>query len=171
MSVGPFIVELVVAVFITLCILHQYGNWRKQHFLVTIAVFISWYFSFLVVFILPLDVSSVSVLDKYPNREPSHGPKMQSNSYIIVNWRASMPSLLPANSTQYKKRKSRRKNHQNIMLKQRTILMPYTGCTASGFQTRQEHLSIDVRGWGEGRGHSAPHFWLTWDLGKFLVLI
>ena len=85
MSVGPFIVELVVAVFITLCILHQYGNWRKQHFLVTIAVFISWYFSFLVVFILPLDVSSVSVLDKYPNREPSHGPKMQSNSYIIVN--------------------------------------------------------------------------------------
>ncbi len=61
MSVAPFVVELVVAVFITLCILHQYGNWRKQHWMVTLAVFISWYFSFLIVFILPLDVSSVSI--------------------------------------------------------------------------------------------------------------
>lgn len=43
---------------LTLCLLHQYGNWRKQHWLVTIAVFVAWYFSFLIVFILPLDVSA-----------------------------------------------------------------------------------------------------------------
>lgn len=43
---------------LTLCLLHQYGNWRKQHWLVTSAVFVSWYFSFLIVFILPLDVSA-----------------------------------------------------------------------------------------------------------------
>lgn len=58
MSVGPFAVEFVVVFLATLIVLHQYGNLRKQHILVTLAVFISWFFSFLIVFILPLDVSN-----------------------------------------------------------------------------------------------------------------
>lgn len=57
MSAAPFTVEMIFVFLLTLCLLHQYGNWRKQHWLVTTAVFISWYFSFLIVFILPLDVS------------------------------------------------------------------------------------------------------------------
>ena len=65
MSVAPFVVELVVAAVITLCLLHQYGNWRKQHLIVTIAVFIAWYFSFLIVFVLPLDVSAVRTVMAY----------------------------------------------------------------------------------------------------------
>lgn len=60
MSAAPFTVEMIFVFLVTLCLLHQYGNWRKQHWLVTIAVFIAWYFSFLIVFILPLDVSAVS---------------------------------------------------------------------------------------------------------------
>ena len=60
MSVAPFTVEMIFVFLLTLCLLHQYGNWRKQHWLVTIAVFVAWYFSFLIVFILPLDVSAVS---------------------------------------------------------------------------------------------------------------
>ena len=60
MSAAPFTVEMIFVFLLTLCLLHQYGNWRKQHWLVTIAVFIAWYFSFLIVFILPLDVSAVS---------------------------------------------------------------------------------------------------------------
>ena len=59
MSAAPFTVEMIFVFLLTLCLLHQYGNWRKQHWLVTIAVFIAWYFSFLIVFILPLDVSAV----------------------------------------------------------------------------------------------------------------
>ncbi|XP_020625669.1 LMBR1 domain-containing protein 2-like [Orbicella faveolata] len=58
MSAAPFTVEMIFVFLLTLCLLHQYGNWRKQHWLVTIAVFIAWYFSFLIVFILPLDVSA-----------------------------------------------------------------------------------------------------------------
>ena len=61
MSAAPFTVEMIFVFLLTLCLLHQYGNWRKQHWLVTTAVFISWYFSFLIVFILPLDVSGVSL--------------------------------------------------------------------------------------------------------------
>lgn len=60
MSAAPFTVEMIFVFLLTLCLLHQYGNWRKQHWIVTIAVFIAWYFSFLIVFILPLDVSAVS---------------------------------------------------------------------------------------------------------------
>ena len=61
MSSAPFTIELIVVAIITVCLLHQYGNWRKQHLIVTIAVFIAWYFSFVIVFVLPLDVSSVSI--------------------------------------------------------------------------------------------------------------
>ena len=62
MSAAPFTVEMILVFLLTLCLLHQYGNWRKQHWLVTVAVFVAWYFSFLVVFILPLDVSAVSFI-------------------------------------------------------------------------------------------------------------
>lgn len=66
MSAAPFTVEMIFVFLLTLCLLHQYGNWRKQHWLVTTAVFVAWYFSFLIVFILPLDVSAVS-RDHFPN--------------------------------------------------------------------------------------------------------
>lgn len=68
MSAAPFTVEMIFVFLLTLCLLHQYGNWRKQHWLVTTAVFISWYFSFLIVFILPLDVSGVS-LSIFPEKK------------------------------------------------------------------------------------------------------
>ena len=58
MSVGPFVIEFLVIFVATIWILHQYGNIRKQHILVSLAVFVSWFFSFLIVFILPIDVSN-----------------------------------------------------------------------------------------------------------------
>jgi len=63
MSVAPFTVEFIAVLIITIIILHQYGNLKKQHILVTLAVFTSWLFSFLIVFILPLDVSNTFYLD------------------------------------------------------------------------------------------------------------
>ena len=63
MSVAPFTVEVVLVCLVTLYVLHQYGNLRKQHYIVTGAVFISWFFSFLIIFVLPLDVSSVSTFE------------------------------------------------------------------------------------------------------------
>ena len=68
MSVAPLAVEILVVCCLAGYLLHRYGNWRKQHVLVTLAAFVSWYFSLLIIVILPLDVSSVSVvlIERYP---------------------------------------------------------------------------------------------------------
>ncbi|CAH1775347.1 unnamed protein product [Owenia fusiformis] len=58
MTVAPLTVEIAVVCVASAFLLHRYGNWRKQHFLVTLGTFIAWYFSFMIIFILPLDVSS-----------------------------------------------------------------------------------------------------------------
>jgi hypothetical protein len=60
MSVGPLLGEVVFTFCLAASILYKYGNWKKQNALVTLAVLIAWYFSFLIIFVLPLDVSSVS---------------------------------------------------------------------------------------------------------------
>lgn len=61
MSGTSLAIEMMVCFVLTLSLLHYYGNWRKQHFLVTLAVFVAWFFSFIIVEVLPLDVSDVSV--------------------------------------------------------------------------------------------------------------
>ncbi|KAL4235670.1 LMBR1 domain-containing protein 2 [Mactra antiquata] len=58
MSAGPLVIEIVLTCFLAAFLLHRYGDLRKQHVLVTLFTFIAWYFSFMIIFILPLDVSS-----------------------------------------------------------------------------------------------------------------
>jgi len=62
MTVGPLVFELVVVFCVSVLLLHHYGRITKQHPSVTIATLVAWYFSLIIVFILPLDVSSVSWL-------------------------------------------------------------------------------------------------------------
>lgn len=51
---------VVVAVFLlALYLLHRYGDLRNQQRLVLLGTLLSWYLCFLIVFILPLDVSTV----------------------------------------------------------------------------------------------------------------
>lgn len=59
MSAGLLVVEFVGVFFLVSYFLNYYGNLRKQNVFVTIATFISWYFSFLIIFLLPIDVSHV----------------------------------------------------------------------------------------------------------------
>ena len=58
------VISLVIIVTGVCCLaaalLHRYGNWKKQTLLVTVAAFMSWYFSLLIIFVMPLDVSNVS---------------------------------------------------------------------------------------------------------------
>lgn len=63
MSVAPFVFEVAVVFFATLITLNYYGTLRKKHFLVSFAVFISWFFSFLIIFILPMDVTNTCYQD------------------------------------------------------------------------------------------------------------
>jgi hypothetical protein len=57
MGVGWLSVQLIVVFCLTCIALHKYGNWRKHHLAVSISTLIGWYFSFLIILILPLDVA------------------------------------------------------------------------------------------------------------------
>ncbi len=54
-------VELIVVFFLTVFLLNKYITCGKVHCIVTISAFIGWYFSFIIVFVLPLDVANVSI--------------------------------------------------------------------------------------------------------------
>lgn len=60
MSAVLLVVEVSAVFVLTLLLLDKYGNWRRQHFIVTISTFIGWFFSFTIIFILPLDIAIVS---------------------------------------------------------------------------------------------------------------
>lgn len=59
MSVAALAVVVVVGFFLALLLLHRYGDLRKQQRLVLLGTLLSWYLCFLIVFILPLDISTV----------------------------------------------------------------------------------------------------------------
>nr|XP_050853464.1 LMBR1 domain-containing protein 2 homolog isoform X2 [Vespula vulgaris] len=58
MFLDQFLIEIAIAFYLAATLLYKYGNVYRQHIIVTISVLIAWYFSLLIVFILPLDVSS-----------------------------------------------------------------------------------------------------------------
>ncbi|XP_056289010.1 G-protein coupled receptor-associated protein LMBRD2B isoform X2 [Pseudoliparis swirei] len=49
---------IVVVLFLALFLLHRYGDFRKQQRMVLFGTLLAWYLCFLIVFILPLDVST-----------------------------------------------------------------------------------------------------------------
>ncbi|NP_001405803.1 G-protein coupled receptor-associated protein LMBRD2 isoform 2 [Mus musculus] len=58
MSGAALGLEIVFVFFLALFLLHRYGDFKKQHRLVIIGTLLAWYLCFLIVFILPLDVST-----------------------------------------------------------------------------------------------------------------
>lgn len=60
MSSAALIFDILFSFTITLVFLYRCGNYRRQHPITTGAVFISWSFSILFVFLLPLDISLVN---------------------------------------------------------------------------------------------------------------
>lgn len=61
MSGAALGIEIVVVFFLALFLLHQYGDFKKQQRMVLFGTLLAWYLCFLIVFILPLDVSTVSM--------------------------------------------------------------------------------------------------------------
>lgn len=61
MVLGALLTEIIVAFLLAGTLLFKYGNVFRHHIIVTISVLIAWYFSLLIIFILPLDVSSVII--------------------------------------------------------------------------------------------------------------
>jgi len=60
MSVVPLSVDIAVIFCVIACLHYHYGNWRKHHIIVTVATFLSWFLPTMIIFVLPVDVSSVS---------------------------------------------------------------------------------------------------------------
>ncbi|XP_015512187.2 LMBR1 domain-containing protein 2 homolog isoform X1 [Neodiprion lecontei] len=58
MSIRLLLSEVIFAFCLAATLLYRYGNVYRHHIIVTIAVLIAWYFSLLIIFVLPLDVSS-----------------------------------------------------------------------------------------------------------------
>lgn len=82
MSVTLLLTEVIVTFCIASCVLYRYGNWWKHRIFVTVSVLIAWYFSLLIIFILPLDVASVS--------------KIQSLFLVksLMNWKIFLEFLM-----------------------------------------------------------------------------
>lgn len=59
MSGAALGVEIVLVFFLALFLLHRYGDFRRQQRMVLFGTLLAWYLCFLIVFILPLDVSTV----------------------------------------------------------------------------------------------------------------
>eukprot|EP00102_Acyrthosiphon_pisum_P023663 XP_016660873.1 PREDICTED: LMBR1 domain-containing protein 2 homolog [Acyrthosiphon pisum] len=57
MTVAMFGAEVIFAFILTTVLLDRYGNWKTQNIVVTTAVHISWCFSLLIIFVLPIDIS------------------------------------------------------------------------------------------------------------------
>ena len=60
MASGQFTFDVISAFLISGYLLYSYSNWFRQRIAVTIAVLVAWYFSFLIVLVLPLDVSATA---------------------------------------------------------------------------------------------------------------
>nr|CAG4640724.1 EOG090X03B7 [Eulimnadia texana] len=60
MAFGPLIAEIIFTFLLASFWLYRYGDWYRHHFIVTGSVLVAWYFSFLIIFILPLDVTSTA---------------------------------------------------------------------------------------------------------------
>ncbi|CAF0888733.1 unnamed protein product [Brachionus calyciflorus] len=57
MSAIPLIVEVTSLFLIVLVLLHRYANFKEQNKIILVATFIAWYFSFMIVILLPMDIS------------------------------------------------------------------------------------------------------------------
>ncbi|RCN24735.1 LMBR1-like region, partial [Ancylostoma caninum] len=57
MGAVPLVVELVAVFVLTALLLNKYADWRRHHLFVTVSTFVGWYFSFVIIFVLPLDVA------------------------------------------------------------------------------------------------------------------
>ncbi|KAL0979830.1 hypothetical protein UPYG_G00190360 [Umbra pygmaea] len=88
MSAGALVIEIVVVFFLALFLLHRYGDFQKQHPLVLFGTLLSWYLCFLIVFILPLDVSTTIYNQcRFDNDNPravtSADPSNQTSSFHV----------------------------------------------------------------------------------------
>ncbi|XP_054630384.1 G-protein coupled receptor-associated protein LMBRD2B-like [Dunckerocampus dactyliophorus] len=93
MSGAVLIVVLVVVFFLAFCLLHRYGDLRRQQRMVLLGTLVSWYLCFLIVFVLPLDVSTT--IYKQCVLDNAHNPAAAA---VAVTPTRNSSSLYPTDS-------------------------------------------------------------------------
>uniref|UniRef100_A0AAY4CSU1 LMBR1 domain-containing protein 2 n=1 Tax=Denticeps clupeoides TaxID=299321 RepID=A0AAY4CSU1_9TELE len=74
MSGAALGIEIVVVFFLALFLLHRYGDFRKQQRMVLFGTLLAWYLCFLIVFIIPLDVTTTIYKQCIIDHEPTPAP-------------------------------------------------------------------------------------------------
>ncbi|XP_050949638.1 G-protein coupled receptor-associated protein LMBRD2B isoform X1 [Labeo rohita] len=95
MSGAALGIEIVVVFFLALFLLHRYGDFKKQQRMVLFGTLLAWYLCFLIVFILPLDVSTTI----YKQCLIDHGA--HALSPVLSNQTTPNTSISPNKSTQH----------------------------------------------------------------------
>ena len=87
MAKGIFVFDVIATFILSASLLWNYGNWMKHRILVTLAVLVAWYFSFMIVFVIPLDVSSTAFRQcKNASTEKwKHNATLQHRAEIELN--------------------------------------------------------------------------------------
>ncbi|KAK4815400.1 hypothetical protein QYF61_001388 [Mycteria americana] len=91
MSGAALGLEIVFVFFLALFLLHRYGDFKKQHRLVIIATLLAWYLCFLIVFILPLDVSTT--IYNRCKLAVNSSPAESNGSYVTLAPRILLPFM------------------------------------------------------------------------------
>ncbi|XP_069043015.1 G-protein coupled receptor-associated protein LMBRD2B isoform X1 [Lepisosteus oculatus] len=97
MSGAALGIEIVVVFFLALFLLHRYGDFRKQQKMVLFGTLLAWYLCFLIVFILPLDVST-TIYKQCKNETEAHS----AVTLLLANQTAGNGSISPTPSLQRK---------------------------------------------------------------------
>uniref|UniRef100_A0A914EJH6 Uncharacterized protein n=1 Tax=Acrobeloides nanus TaxID=290746 RepID=A0A914EJH6_9BILA len=71
--------QLILVFGLTVFLLNKYANLRKQHLVVLALTFIGWYFSFLIIFILPLDIAITFYRKCGFDQEVKHNESLYNN--------------------------------------------------------------------------------------------
>lgn len=66
MSQAAIAIYIFTTFFISILLLHRYANWKRLPIVLTVGVFIAWFFALLGIAILPVDISNVSL--KFPSQ-------------------------------------------------------------------------------------------------------
>nr|XP_030699459.1 LMBR1 domain-containing protein 2 isoform X6 [Globicephala melas]XP_033708681.1 G-protein coupled receptor-associated protein LMBRD2 isoform X5 [Tursiops truncatus] len=94
MSGAALGLEIVFVFFLALFLLHRYGDFKKQHRLVIVGTLLAWYLCFLIVFILPLDVST-TIYNRCKHAAANSSPTESSNITGLYAAATPVPSQRP----------------------------------------------------------------------------